>query len=386
MKPNLILMTAVALALSSAGAYAAQDAEQCAQDALQLKMQIEQSNLADPDRAKLESSLSEAQATDLARCEQIVERVKREVGASADATTTDDYGDAASSETSNAAGAAAGTTDASPSSPTGLPSGTSEEPATTDRATGLSGSDSASTDRASGTTGATKPDSTTSKTGSTSQSADSGYESGHATAEETLPENPGADANNAEAGDTTMKEEGYASPEATTETEATTENGAASPDDDMSSTTGDPATQNPATGAPDTQSATTNPGAATTTMHPIDEVKPNPSASQIAAMTSDELVDKPVKDANGEEVGEINAIVVDRDATQHAYAVVEYGGVLGIGEKEVLVDLEKLELTADGSIRLPATDEDAFSAYPRYEEKLYQKYEGDLGSVMSSGG
>ena len=164
MKPNLILMTAVALALGSAGAYAAQDAEQCAQDALQLKMQIEQSNLADPDRAKLESSLSEAQATDLARCEQIVERVKREVGASVDATTTDDYGDAASSETSNAAGAAAGTTDASPSSPTGLPSGTSEEPATTDRATGLSGSDSASTDRASGTTGATKPDSTTSKT------------------------------------------------------------------------------------------------------------------------------------------------------------------------------------------------------------------------------
>jgi sporulation protein YlmC with PRC-barrel domain len=103
-------------------------------------------------------------------------------------------------------------------------------------------------------------------------------------------------------------------------------------------------------------------------------------------MTSDELVDKPVKDANGEEVGEINAIVVDRDATQHAYAVVEYGGVLGIGEKEVLVDLEKLELTADGSIRVPATDEDAFSAYPRYEEKLYQKYEGDLGSLMSSGG
>src|SRR5262245_9895191 len=143
MKRNLILMTAVALALGSAGAYAAQDVEECAQNALQLKMQIEQSNLADPDRAKLESSLSEAQATDLARCEQIVARVKREIGASADAPTTDDHGSAASHETSNAAGAAAGTTEASPSSPTGLPSGTSDEPATTDRATGLSGGDAA---------------------------------------------------------------------------------------------------------------------------------------------------------------------------------------------------------------------------------------------------
>src|SRR6185295_16539168 len=106
MKRNLMLMTAVALALGTAGVRAAQDADECAQNATQLKMQIEQSNLADPDRAKLESSLSEAQSTDLARCDEIVARVKRELGASADATTKDDYG-AASRETSNAAAAAA---------------------------------------------------------------------------------------------------------------------------------------------------------------------------------------------------------------------------------------------------------------------------------------
>src|SRR5262245_16152418 len=141
MKPNLILIAAVALALGTSGARAAQDADECAQNATQLKMQIEQSNLADPDRAKLESSLSEAQSTDLARCEQIVARVKREIGASADETTKDDYGAAASRETSSAAGAAAGTTEASPSSTTGMPSGTADQsPATTDRATGLAGS------------------------------------------------------------------------------------------------------------------------------------------------------------------------------------------------------------------------------------------------------
>jgi sporulation protein YlmC with PRC-barrel domain len=320
MKRNVMLMTAVALALGSAGAYAAQEAEQCANDALQLKMQIEQSNLADADRAKMESSLSEAQGADLARCEQIVERVKREIGASADTTTKDDYS-SANRDTANAASAAAGTTEASPSSTTGVPSGTTNQPA-----------------------------------------AGSDYEPGHATAEETLPQQPGADANSTDPASTTMQDQGYASPEATTE-------GASSPDNDMS--------------AVGTQGNTvTNPGAATTTMEPIDETAPNPSTSKIAAMTTEDLVDKPVQNANGEEIGEIDAIVLDREANQHAYAVVEYGGMFGMVEKQVVVDLDKLELTADGNLRVPATDEEPFAAYPKYEEKNFQTYQGDLGTVL----
>ena len=49
---------------------------------------------------------------------------------------------------------------------------------------------------------------------------------------------------------------------------------------------------------------------------------------------------------------------------------------------QVVVDLDKLELTADGNIRVPATDEDAFSAYPQYEEKNFQTYQGDLCTVL----
>jgi hypothetical protein len=191
--------------------------------------------------------------------------------------------------------------------------------------------------------------------------AGKGYDPGHATAEETLPGSPGADASAADAASTTMKDEGNAS------LRATMEKGSAA--------SGDASADNGAMS--DTQSASTNPGASTTTMQTMDQAasKPNPSTGRIAAMTSDDLVDKPVEDANGEELGEIGAIVVDRDATPHAYAVVEYGGIFGIGEKQVLVDLDKLELTADGSIRVPVTDEEGAAAQRLVRRRLVSRPE-----------
>src|SRR6185436_21104192 len=101
-------------------------------------------------------------------------------------------------------------------------------------------------------------------------------------ADETLPEHPGADSNTADAADTTMKDEGYAS------AQETVANGTAAAGD----TSGNPAGTSSAPGA------AVNPGAATTTMHTMDEAanKPNPSTNKLAGMTSDELVDKPVKD------------------------------------------------------------------------------------------
>jgi hypothetical protein len=151
MKRNTTLTMAVLLALAGAGAATAQDTEQCNAKATQLKAQIDASTLADPDRAKLEDSLSEAQTADVARCEQVVARVSRELKAGGDTGVTN--------------------------------------PDT--------GEDYSSRDRN------TKP------------ADESAYEQGHAAAEESLLEHPGASANSTDPASTTMQDEGYASAQAT---------------------------------------------------------------------------------------------------------------------------------------------------------------------------
>jgi hypothetical protein len=105
-------------------------------------------------------------------------------------------------------------------------------------------------------------------------------------------------------------------------------------------------------------------------------------AGTLAGMTADDLVNKRVKTAGGEDVGEIDAIVTDKMSQAHGYAVVGVGGVLGMGEKKVLVDLDQLQLTADGNVRTQANDERDFDSYPSYDEKNFDKYEGDISRLL----
>ena len=284
MKRNTILMSAVLMALGCAGAASAQDQQQCAKEAMQLKTQIDQSNVADSDRARMEDSLSEAQSADVARCGQIVSRVKRELGSGADAGS-DDY---SSSSTQDSAG----------------------EP-----------------------------------TAGASDDAENGYAAGHAAADEALPDQPGgSDYGQQSAADTTMQDEGYASAQQTMQNQ------------------------------PSTQAQTQAPSGAGAAAN-----------AMLATLSTDDVVDKPVKTPNGEKVGEVEQIVVEKDATAenaHGYAVIGYGGLLGIGKNQVVMDLDQLQLTADGAIQVPATDEDDFAAYPKYEKDQYQAYRGELARLL----
>lgn len=292
MTRNTTLTAAVLLALVSAGAATAQDTQQCNSEATQLKAQIDASALSDPDRAKLEDSLSEAQTADVARCEQIVARISRELKAGGDtgATNPDTGEDYASRNSSNA------------------------------------------------------------QPGDESAADPSAYEQGHAAAAESLPEHPGAAANSTDPASTTMQDEGYASAQATMS---------------ESQSTSDSATA--ATTGSTTSSTATKGGTAT---------------SALSSMTADELVDKPVKATDGKEIGEIDKIVIDRTPQGHGFAVIGVGGLLGVGETKVLVDLDQLQLTADGSLSVPVASKEDVEALPRYDEAHYQQYQGELGRLL----
>ena len=62
---------------------------------------------------------------------------------------------------------------------------------------------------------------------------------------------------------------------------------------------------------------------------------------------------------NGEQVGEVNDMILDLDNTRVAYVIVGTGGFLEIGEKDVLVPWDLLEVQVAGSGG-PAGDQNAF--------------------------
>ncbi len=61
---------------------------------------------------------------------------------------------------------------------------------------------------------------------------------------------------------------------------------------------------------------------------------------------ADELIGKDVVNRNGNQVGDLENIVVDRQTNQ-PYAVVEVGGVLGIGAKNVVIPFDQLQVGED---------------------------------------
>jgi len=329
MKRNTLLMTAVWIALGGAGVASAQTSEDCATQATQLKAQIEASNLADSDRAKLESSLSEAQSADMARCEQIVSRVSRDLTAGSKAgivnpETGSDYSSSQESKPSSA------------------------EPKQPSSATGDQ-------------TSATSP---------TAEQPD--YQEGHAAAAESLPARPGADDTATDPASTTMQDEGYASPQQTM-------SGTETPSD----TSGGVSTDTTGSSAETADATVAAAGGARMSSDEAKQTQPSGTASSaLASMTTKDLVDKPVKATNGKEVGEIESVVIDRTPEGHGFAVVSVGGVLGLGETKVVVDLDKLQLTADGSIQAQVADEDEIKGYTRYNEAHYQQYQGDLSRLM----
>ena len=79
MKRNQILANAVMMALGCTGTAMAQDTPKCADEAMRLNVEIEQSAMTAAEKAEFTQALREAQIADLARCERVLARVRGEI-------------------------------------------------------------------------------------------------------------------------------------------------------------------------------------------------------------------------------------------------------------------------------------------------------------------
>ncbi|WP_416358345.1 PRC-barrel domain-containing protein [Aureimonas phyllosphaerae] len=92
-----------------------------------------------------------------------------------------------------------------------------------------------------------------------------------------------------------------------------------------------------------------------------------PASGQMAmSHLASDLDDKDVYGANNEKIGEIEDFVINSDGTVAA-AVIEVGGFLGIGEKDVLVNFSELQMAMDGNnmrISAPTLTREALTSAP----------------------
>lgn len=91
-----------------------------------------------------------------------------------------------------------------------------------------------------------------------------------------------------------------------------------------------------------------------------------------AAMSLEQLMDKEVYTTGGEQVGEVSDVLVDAQG-QPQKVVIEHGGFLGIGQREVAMDMNEIQMQGD-QVQISAT-----------KDELQQMPEWDDSQVASSG-
>jgi len=121
------------------------------------------------------------------------------------------------------------------------------------------------------------------------------------------------------------------------------------------------------------------------------------SAAAITEMNgrlrANEILGADVRGTGNDTIGEISDIVFDPNGSP-AYAVIAYGGFLGLGEDESAIPFKELKVSEDGDVFFVAMNEDQLENAPRFErgnfdwiedESWRQKNDDYYKSLRSSG-
>lgn len=122
-------------------------------------------------------------------------------------------------------------------------------------------------------------------------------------------------------------------------------NGDTAPDEGMAGATGEPRRS------------------VTTSAEPYNE-------TVLGGLSADEVIGMTVVDASGEDVGEVNDLLIADDNTVDR-AIIDVGGFLGFGAKPVAIEMDRLTVAeGDGEVVLDATREelDAMPAWQPSED------------------
>lgn len=104
-----------------------------------------------------------------------------------------------------------------------------------------------------------------------------------------------------------------------------------------------------------------------------------PSQQQATQPEAHSLIGKPVYGSDGKKIGEVNNVLIELNGRVRA-AVIDFGGFLGIGEKKVAVDWDKLKMNGD-RIVVGMTKEQAKAAPEFKRAQVAEQYGQDVQPV-----
>jgi sporulation protein YlmC with PRC-barrel domain len=115
---------------------------------------------------------------------------------------------------------------------------------------------------------------------------------------------------------------------------------------------------------------------------PVAQGAKNPATNFPAFMAASEIKGTHVKNLQGEDLGEVEDVLVDPETGQVKFAILEVGGFLGLGSTKVAVPWGAFQLSQEGNKPRWVLDADKqkLKNAPKVEGKNYQRLYTKTGS------
>jgi hypothetical protein len=113
------------------------------------------------------------------------------------------------------------------------------------------------------------------------------------------------------------------------------------------------------------------------TVEPLEQTADGESGGGIAEARAADIVGKSLWTRDGERVGEISGVVRSL-ADRQPHALVDVGGLLGLGERTVAVPLDAARVDAEGNVTTDMSRE-RIESEPEYDETQFASLDGEEG-------
>jgi hypothetical protein len=108
------------------------------------------------------------------------------------------------------------------------------------------------------------------------------------------------------------------------------------------------------------------------------------SQTNLAIISSDKVEGTAVYNAAGEKLGSIDDLMIDKVSGQIRYAVMEFGGFLGMGTDRYPIPWKMMQYSTDQDGYIVPLNKDRLKQAPKYSMDEIPRYDSTYGSRIDS--